>query len=166
MGATAPIAMGVGTLMSYQAQIEAGKANKTINEYNARVSDAQATDALARGEETAGLIRSDARRVTGAQRASLAGQGIDLSSGSAVDIQNDTAVQSERDVRTAQANAAREAWGFKAQAKGQRMAGKYAYQGAIANANGSLLTGAAQTAGMWQDYKYRGNGNAPSGKAS
>jgi thioesterase domain-containing protein len=151
--------MGAGTVLGVYGQIAAGEANKKINEYNAKVLDAQATDAVARGEEQVGLIEIDARRTVGAQRTSLAGQGIDLSSETAQAIQADTAVQAAKDIRTTKANALREAWGYRSQAQGARMAGKYAYQGAMLNSAGSLLTGTAQTAGAYQDYRSRGKGN-------
>jgi hypothetical protein len=147
--------MGAGTILSFGAQIAAGRANQRINEYNAKVLDAQATDAIKRGEEQVGMIGTDARRVVGAQRASIAGQGITLDSETSQAIQADTAALAAKDMRTTRANAMREAWGFRSQALGARMSGKYAYQGAMLNASGSLLTGTAQTVGAYQDYRYR-----------
>lgn len=162
MGATAAVAMGAGTILGAYVQYAAGEANKKINEYNARVLDAQASDAIARGEEAVGQVQQEARQLTGAQRTAIAGQNITLDSETAQAIQADTAATAKRNVRTVRSNALREAWGFKSQAKGARMAGKYAYQGAMLNAAGSLLTGAAQTTAMAQDYRYRGAGNGSS----
>lgn len=159
MGAAAAVAMGAGTAVSVYGQIAAAQANKKINEYNAKMLDAQATDAIARGEEAVGQVQREARQLTGAQRTALAGQGITLDSETAQAIQADTAATSIRNVRTVRSNALREAWGFKAQARGARQAGGYAYQGAMINSAGSLLTGAAQTVAMAQDYQYRGKGN-------
>ena len=48
------------------------------------------------------------------------------------------------------------------EAQGARLAGKYAYQGAMLGAAGSLLTGGAQTLARAQDYRYRGTGNSSS----
>lgn len=159
MGATAAL-MGAGTALSVYGQIEAGKANQKINEYNAMMLDGQATDAIARGEEAVGITAEDARSLYGAQRTAIAGQGVNLDSETAQAIAADTEATAKRNIRTIRGNALREAWGFKAQAKGARMAGKYAYQGAMLNAAGSLLTGAAQTSAMAQDYRYRGAGNS------
>lgn len=154
MGATAAL-MAVGTGVSFAGQIAAGRENRRTNEYNAKLYDAQAVDAVARGEEAAGMEQEQARGILGSQRASFAAQGITLDSetvdAAAADLERSTV----RNVRTIKGNAWREAMGYRAQATGARRAGKYAYQGAVLNATGSLLTGAAQTAAMAQDYRYR-----------
>lgn len=157
MGATAAL-MGAGVGLGFIGQVKAGRANQRINEYNAQQLDAAAVDAIARGEEAASIEQEQARGLLGSQRAAFAAQGITLDSetvdAAAADIERNTI----RNVRTVRSNAWREAMGYRKQAKGARMAGKYAYQGARLNATGSLLTGTAQTAAMAQDYRYRNPG--------
>jgi hypothetical protein len=143
----AAAAMGAGTLLGAGSQYYAAEANKKIARYNASVLDAQAVDAIARGEETATNLQTDARRLAGAQRASLAGQNVDLSSDVADAIAADTQRQLSLDVNTARVNAAREAWGYTSQARLSRRAGQYAYNSALLGTAGSLLTGGAATAG-------------------
>jgi len=154
MGATAAL-MGTGVGLSFVGQVQAGKANKRINDYNANLMDLQAVDAIARGEEAVGIEQEQARGLVGAQRANIAAQGINLDSDLAEAVQLDTERNTARNVRTITGNAWREAMGYRSQAAGMRMAGKYAYQGAMMNATGSLLTGAAQTVAMGQDYQHR-----------
>lgn len=164
MGATAAL-MGAGVGIGVAGQIAAGNANRRINEYNARQLDAAAVDSIARGEEAAGIEEEQARGLLGSQRASFAAQGITLDSETVDAAARDLERNTLRNVRTLRGNAWREAMGYRSQAKGARMAGKYAYQGAMLNATGSLLTGAAQTAAMAQDYRYRGSNStaAPAG---
>jgi len=154
MGATAAL-MAVGTGVSFAGQVAAGKENRRTNEYNARLFEAQAVDSIARGEEAVGIEQEQARGILGSQRSSFAAQGITLDSetvdAAAADLERSTV----RNARTIKGNAWREAMGYRAQAAESRRAGKYAYRGAVLNATGSLLTGAAQTAAMAQDYRYR-----------
>lgn len=154
MGATAAL-MGAGVGLSVAGQFGAANANRRTNEYNAQLYDAQAVDAVARGEEAVGIEQEQARGLVGAQRAAIAASGITLDSETAQAVQLDTERATARNVRTIKGNAWREAMGYRAQATGARRAGKYAYQGAVLNATGSLLTGAAQTTAMAQDYRNR-----------
>lgn len=154
MGAAGGL-MAAGIIMDQIARHKAGKENQRANEYNAQLYDAQAVDALARGEEAVGIEQEQARGILGSQRAGFAAQGITLDSetvdAAAADLERSTL----RNVRTIKGNAWREAMGYRAQATGARRAGKYAYQGAMLNATGALLTGAAQTVAMAQDYRDR-----------
>lgn len=164
MGATAAL-MGAGVGLSVASQFAAANANRRTNEYNAQLYDAQAVDSIARGEEAVGLEQEQARGLIGSQRANIAAQGINLSSDVADAVQLDTERATARNVRTIKGNAWREAMGYRAQATGARRAGKFAYQGAMLNATGSLLTGAAQTTAMAQDYRYRNPTPAAPAKA-
>lgn len=158
MGATAAIAMGAGTLMSAAGQAAAARANRNIAEYNARQLDAQAADALARGEEAAGIVLEESRQLRGAQRAAIAASGVTLDSATAQAIERDALATAARNLRTVRSNAVREAWGLKAQSQATRYAGRVAYRGAMLNSAGEILTGGAATAGAVRDYRYRGRG--------
>lgn len=113
--------------MKYSAQQRQAKAAKAEGEYeaaiheqNADIAEAQARDAIERGKTKEGRFRRDVSQLKGSQRARLAAQGIDISSGSAGYLQADTAVIGEVDALTIRNNAAREAWGFKVQAADAR----------------------------------------------
>jgi hypothetical protein len=152
------IMMGAGTVMGAYSSYEAGKQQQAVDEYNAKVADSQASDAMARGEVTVNDLRRDARRISGAQRASLAAQGIALDDGSAAAAIDDTERQVVRDINTARLNTAREAWGFKVQATSSRTSGKLARRAGTLNATGQLIGGAGKTAELYSDANYRGKG--------
>ncbi len=102
--------------------IEQGaETNAQIADYNARMAEARARDAIYRGRENEQRFRVDLRGFIGAQRASYAGQGVDVAQGSALEVQADTAYQGELDALTLRVNAAREAWGFRVEAEDERM---------------------------------------------
>jgi hypothetical protein len=100
---------------------EGSETNAQIAEYNARMLEAKARDAVRRGFEDESRFRVDLRGLIGSQRAGYAGQGVDVSEGSPLDVQTDTAYQGELDALTIRTNAAREAWGFNVSAEDERM---------------------------------------------
>jgi len=151
MGATALLAGGA--YLGARAQYSAGKANQQIAEGNARLSEEQAADAFARGEEDVRRLEVKSRGLIGSQRARLAAQGLDIESGSALDIQADTAYMTEMDKMTIRTNAAREAWGYKAQAANYRFGGKVALQTGKQQAIGTLLTGGGKAYGNYKTLK-------------
>jgi len=149
MGATAAIAMiGLGSGMSASAQKSAGKSQQALANYNASISDIKANDAIARGAEEETRHRLGTRKLIGSQRAAFAASGVDITDpdSTAVNVFADTAALSEVDALTIRSNAAREAWGYRAQAQDDRARGRIAKQtgdnqaiGTLINAGGSVL---------------------------
>lgn len=137
---------GASTAIQATGQIKAGNAAKRIGEFNARVAEAQAEDALERGALDEQRFRQGVRVLIGSQRVGFAGQNVDVGSGSAVDVQADAAFLGELDALTIRNNAAREAWGFRVQAENARMGGSAAAMASrwgaastIVGAGGSLF---------------------------
>ena len=127
----------------YQAQgIKAqGRMEEEQNNFNAKMSELQAKDALERGKKDVSRVRRGARQVAGSQRAGLAAQGILVDSGSAADILSDTKRLSEEDIATTKNNAWRESFGYRTQAANYRIAGKMARWGANNQAMNTMISG-------------------------
>lgn len=106
----------IGNRSAADAAKRQGEFEAQALEYNASIADMQAADALEIGEDQQQLHMLEVRRLIGEQRTTLAGSGVDISSGTALDIQEDSAFLGEIDRQMIASNAAREAWGFKAQA--------------------------------------------------
>lgn len=144
-----PITLGsaglslAGMFMGAYGQYQAGKVNQRLSEYNAGVAEYQAVDAIKRGRVEATRRRTLTRGIIGAQRVSLARQGVDINDGSALDVQADSAYLGELDAQTIQNNAAREAWGFKVQAYDMRLRGDAQRQQGDMGAINTLLTGSS-----------------------
>jgi len=150
MGASAAVGLTLagGGLQAY-GQYQSGRANERLMDYNARLAEQQAEDALARGREAERRMRTDVRRTIGSQRARLAASGVDISAeGSAVDLFADTARLGELDALTIRNNAAREAWGYRTQAVDYRARGDLARREGTYRAVGTLLTTGARAYGM------------------
>lgn len=159
MGAAAGVFAGaslLGSGIQAYGAYEAGKQQKALNEYNASAMDAQAQDAQVRGEQAIQAHWMKVNGLLGDQRAALAGQGIDVGTGTAVDLQADTIHQAQRDVNVISTNAMRESFGYKVQAKGYRMAGKNAYNAGVFNAAGDILGGVGSAGSTY----YRVNAGA------
>jgi hypothetical protein len=140
------------TALQARGQYKAGKAARKEGEYNARVSEEQAADAIARGEETVTHVASQGKLLTGAQRASLAAQGIDIDSGSASDVISNDQRLTGYDIAQVRLNAQREAHGLTTQAEGYRAAGRSAAAGYQNQMYGTLIAGAADLFTIYQRY--------------
>jgi hypothetical protein len=136
-------------VMGAQASKQAGAAQASADLQNAAYSDAAANDAIKRGAVEEDQQRLATTSAIGTQRAGFAANGIDVNSGTAANIQDDTAQLGEFDALTIRNNAAREAWGYKAQSDTYRQSAKTAVQSAKNNMFGSLLGAGAQGASTY-----------------
>lgn len=145
MMATSAGVGGFANLASAYAESQAagaqGEFQRQQYELNAAASEAQAKDAIRRGEISADQVRKEGEKAKGAQRAALAAQGIDVNSGSAGEVQLDTERLIAQDVATVRNNAFREAMGYKTKAIGERTSGTFASQSARNRSASTLLTG-------------------------
>lgn len=147
MGITAAVGVtAVGAGMGAYGQIKSGKESQKMFQRNAEIAEYQAQDAEARGKIDERKMRQLTEKTIGAQRAGLAGQGVDVNTGSALDVQADAAYLGELDALTIRTNAAKEAWGYRTQAqdltqrgKNARREGEFGAFNTILGAGSSLL---------------------------
>lgn len=113
MGMTAAVGMlGFGTAMEVVGQQAAGDYQSDAAMMNAGINRMRAQDAIVRGEEAAADFQDEIDLMIGAQRASLAAQGIEIDEGTALDVQTNTRVMGELDTLKILNNSRREAWGY------------------------------------------------------
>ena len=105
----------IGARSSAIGQQNALNGQADLQETNARLFELGAQSSILSGQRQANQIQLKAGAVKGAQRASMAANGIDLGSDTALNIQTSTDVMKEIDVNTTMANALRTAWGYKNQ---------------------------------------------------
>lgn len=155
----------VGSYRQASAVQKAGRAEANALTFNAQAADQQATDALARGREAGMRVERDVRRLGGAQRAALAGQGLDPFSGSGADVQAESQALGAFDRLTIENNARREAYGYQVQAQDFRNRATAARKGAAGQASalrqqafGTLLTTGAQIGNMAYNAPRVGRG--------
>jgi hypothetical protein len=110
----------------------------------AALLDIQARQVVRQGDERAGMVTRDARLLAGKQAAAAAGQGVDVTSGTAALIQEQTMVHGALDAETERNNAWREAWGLRAEAQNVRLAGQAAQSTRNYEAGATAATGGYQ----------------------
>jgi hypothetical protein len=136
----AGVAVAGGALINAYGQVQAGKANQQIANNNARLAEYQASDSLRAGAQEAGAIQAEGRQAAASARVAAGASGIDANVGSAANAQTTSLINSEADAARTTANAAREAWGYKQQARDLRVQGKQARKAGILGAIGSSLS--------------------------
>lgn len=129
------------------AQAAQGKSAQEAAEFNARMLEARATDAIERGEFQAARVRVASKGAVSGQRASYAAQGVQVDTGSAADVSADTIDQAEQDIHQTKINAWRESWGLKTQAEGERQQGAYARMAGEQGAANTMLVGGLRVLG-------------------
>jgi len=153
-----------------QSQIAAN--NAIVAENNAKYQERLASDAIRRGNEEKEQIRRKISQLEGSQRASFAGAGVTLDTGSPLDILSDTNELGNRDVKTALENAKREEYGYRMgaynyRATGQNSLAESSMYSATAksispamSAAGSALSSAGSISSKWDTFGGGGNSSA------
>jgi hypothetical protein len=125
-------------------EFQAGQTQADIADANAKAADMRAGYAEQAGGAEAGRVRSEGTKVIGEQRAALAANGVDVSSGSAVNLFSSTRAASELDAQQARVNGALDAWGYRQQADTQRAQAQLARRNSVLGPLGGLIgTGAS-----------------------
>lgn len=144
----AAIAIG-GSLLQAQNAKQGGDYQSAVLDQNAEYKQKAADETIAAGNTSADWQRVRTKQAIGTQRTALAGNGIDVNSGSAAQLQDDTAMLGELDALTIQNNAAREAFGYKVQSVQDINNAKQVKKNASASATGSILGGLGSAFGSF-----------------
>lgn len=110
------IAAGRAEDRAGRAGRDAAEDQARLLELNAQTADEQAADAIARGHDEAARFLQGLRLLIGSQRAGFAAGNVDVNQGSALDVQRDAEFLGELDRLQIEANAEREARGFRTEA--------------------------------------------------
>ncbi len=151
----------IGSYYSAATQKATLQGQAAVADINARISELGAQSALYQGQQQVGALTLKAGQLKSSQRAAMAANGIDLGVGSAAEIQASTDIMKEIDKNTLEANAMRNAFGYRTQAMNfeNEALTKRATAGAISpfsSAAGSLLGSAASVAGSWYSLNKSG----------
>jgi hypothetical protein len=137
-----PAAIAVaGGVMGAQNAKQEGAFNSSMLTSNSAFKNQTAQETINAGDTSADWQRVRTGQDIGTQRTTQAANGIDVNSGSAAQLQDDTAMIGELDALTIANNAAREAYGYRVQAKQDRLNAAQVKTNASNNATGSILGG-------------------------
>lgn len=134
---------------SAQAQKESGKANQAIAEQNKKIADFNAQDAMNRGNAEAEEKRMKTRLLLGQQRAAIAANNVELSTGTSLDVLGDTALFGAIDEQRIRDNARRQAWGYSVEGQNYRWQGQLERWRGQTGARTTYLNAASNIAGMY-----------------
>lgn len=155
----------VSTLGQVASQQQQAKAITSQSDFDAKLAKLNADDAIARWAAAASRHQMQVRGLIGSQRAALAAQGLDVSSGTALDLQDESAYFGELDAQTIRNNAAREAYGIQTNSIFSQLAARNTARNLRAQSFDTLLTGAGKTYGIFRAAKESKTTPATSVKA-
>ena len=141
-----------GTAATAYGQIQKGKAEGEMADYNANVATQRSNEALQMGSIAEEQQRNKVRQVEGSQTAAMGASGAVAGSGSFGSVLDQTSQFGELDALTVRNNALKQAWGLQTQAVGDQLQGSYARQGAAIGAAGSLLSGSVNAYGVGTNW--------------
>lgn len=170
MGAAAIPLLVASTAISAYGAYQQGQATKEASQYQAQVArnNQVIADQYAQMELQKGTVEEQNKRMQTAQRlgdirAEMAGNGVDVSSGSPLRLQTSTAQLGELDAQTIRANAARAAYGYRVQglnysaAAGlDEMRAQSASEMGTLGAFSSIISGGAAVSDKWARFKTSG----------
>lgn len=162
----------VGSYFGAKSQQDQLAFDAEMADLNAKVSESTAQTALLAGQREVQKSRLSTANLKSAQRVGLAASGVALDEGSAVNVLTTTDYFGEIDANTIEANAIREAWGYRTQAANYKAQATSARGAARAiNPGASALTSfignAAKVAGSWyQMDKVGALDSAPAGAST
>lgn len=151
----------LGSRQAMQSQANIANTQAEIAEINAQGATFSAEQTLLAGQRREQNVRLKGAQLKSSQRASMAANGIDLGSQSAVNILTSTDLMADEDARSVALDSLRAAWGYRTQstnyvndaiAKRAQASGLNTTAGAInpfLSGTSALLTGAGKVASNW-----------------
>ncbi len=136
-----------GSGLQAKGQYDQGVEAERAARINAARLRAQAADVQQIANTEAGQTRTEATKIIGEQNVAFSASGVDASVGSPAALAAYSRAQAELDAQKIKNNAAREAWGIRAQAAEVARQGKSARKAANNAAIGSILGGLSSAAG-------------------
>lgn len=147
---TAQTASTIGTFANAQRSASAIVAQ---SDFEAKLAALQATDAVQRGSEAAERERIQTETAVGSAKARLAASGVTVGTGSAARVVEQDSTLGALDQQMIRNNAAREAFGYKANAELNQLGARQRAAAIRAQSYDTLLTGAAKDYGLFPKRK-------------
>lgn len=147
------VATAVGTGVSAYAANQAGKAQQSLNNYNAALSDQSAMDAARDSRIKANAQRAQAEKIKARQRALYAKAGVVSATGTPLMVQVAQAGELEMAALEQEQAGNAEAARLRSQAVLDRMSGSAARRAGNLNATATILQGIGSAASIGMSYK-------------
>ncbi|NSY17266.1 hypothetical protein [Neorhizobium sp. AL 9.2.2] len=148
-------ASAIGTGISAIGQIQSGKQQDAMAQYQADQMEQQAKDKMAVASRDAEQEGKKKDALLSRQVALAANSGGGVQNQSVLKILEDTEAAGQYNVSTAIYNGQQEAAGLRSQAEATRMEGRAASSGAALGAAGTLISGIGGAAKSYNSYKTK-----------
>lgn len=132
-----------------------GQAQQQAYNYNAAIADQQAVYAQQKASVDASKLQESDRRLMASQRARMAANGLDLTTGSPLVVMEEAAARSDYDYRSVLAGGEADAWALRQQATLNRFQGEVAARTGTGGAATSVLRGATSLADSYDERQFR-----------
>jgi len=152
LGTLSTIATLGSGIMSAYGQRQSAKAQEAVAKANARNAEVAADNALEAGREESDKVRRRASLVQGRQRASMAANGVDVTSADAIDLLDDSKMLAEEDAFTIRENARRRAEGMDVQSANYETQASAARSEGFYRPMGTLLTTGAKVGSKYRSW--------------
>ncbi len=161
LGSASLIGTGIGAIGSAIGTYQQSKSLRSqlryqaaIAEINQRLSESSAQQAMQQGHQQVAATTMRYGAVKSSQRAAMAANGVDLGVGSAAEVQASTDILKDIDKNTIEANAIRQAFGYRTQGTGfanQALMDRTSASSISPASSGfsTLLGSATKVAGSW-----------------
>lgn len=140
----------VTAMVSTAAAVDQGETQNAIAKGNARVLEKQADNAKAIGEIEADRHLQKVRAMRAQQNAIIGASNINPDTGTPADVMDQTMFFGVEDMNMIRANAARQAFGFSAQADNQLATGGLMQRAGYAKGFDTLMTGGTRAYGLYK----------------
>ena len=143
-----------GSVQQSKATKDAYNQGAEVERQNKVLAEMQAQDAIERGVLAGQSHRRQVGQLKGSQIASMAARGLDLGEGTAADVLASTDIMAEYDEKMIQANAQKEAEGFRMMGKNYAgnaalLMGRAGRENPLLSGVSSLLTNADKVSEYW-----------------
>lgn len=156
MAVAALVVSAVGTGISAYNQYQQGKAQQSLDNYNASLEDQQAAVTQRDAAVNANRQRYQNRQLQGTQHAAIGASGVVGDVGSPLLVQAKQAAYMELNAQETERQGEVAAYNMRTQAQIDRYSGRVARRAGTMNAVGTLLQGAGNAAAGYYNIKGRG----------
>ena len=127
---------------------------KAQAEHNAQLAELKRSEVFKMAEEDIEDKQFEVRRMMGAQKSSLAANGISLDSDLAMELEAESRDIGASDIQKIKNNAWREAWGLSVEADNIRQSAKFNSSAAAQSAQNSIISGGANALSTVSNIKW------------
>lgn len=156
VAAISTVATIASTVVGTIGSVMSGEAQSAAASYNAKIQQQNAKWASEAGDQQAAIESQKTRARVGEIKAAQGANNIEVDSGSAPDVRSSASELGELSALTIRSNAAKQAYGYQAQANLDQQNAQMSEMAGMVGGLGTLIGGAGQAATNWENWSLSG----------